>query len=131
MKLFANVAPDWENPRALPLHTALSSWRSEVEALFSVRLLDGFWQFSFFDKPDDVPEKWLVEDLDCCAPIIVPGNWQLQGYDKPIYTNVKYPFPVNPPKVPVDNPTGCYSLNFDLPDEWLGIGRTSIIFKGQ
>ena len=138
--LCQRVPPDWENPSCfainrLPAHCALSSWRSEVAARrdltsSTVRLLDGFWQFSFFDKPDEVPEKWLVEDLDCCAPIIVPGNWQLQGYDKPIYTNVKYPFPVNPPKVPLDNPTGCYSLNFDLPDEWLGIGRTSIIFNG-
>lgn len=51
-------------------------------------------------------------------PIQVPSNWMLHGYDKPIYTNVKYPFPVNPPLVPEQNPTGCYQLKFSLPSVW-------------
>lgn len=47
-----------------------------------------------------------------------------QGYDVPIYTNIQYPFPVTPPKVPSANPTGCYRLNFSLPDSW-GSGTPS------
>lgn len=50
----------------------------------------------------------------------VPSNWQMHGFDRPIYTNVVYPFPLNPPKVPEDNPTGCYRTYFFLPKEWEG-----------
>ncbi|CAM9737032.1 unnamed protein product, partial [Ectocarpus fasciculatus] len=59
----------------------------------------------------------------------VPSCWQMQGYDVPIYTNIQYPFPVNPPTVPSDNPTGCYRLEFSLPDAWgtpSGGGRTAV-----
>jgi beta-galactosidase len=52
------------------------------------------------------------------------------GFDTPIYTNVTYPIPVNPPFVPQENPTGCYSLTFDVDDAWLQRGQTRIIFDG-
>jgi beta-galactosidase len=45
----------------------------------------------------------------------------MHGYDRPIYTNVIYPFPVDPPHVPDDNPTGCYRTYFDIPEEWQGM----------
>ncbi len=48
----------------------------------------------------------------------------------PIYTNVTYPIPVNPPYVPAQNPTGCYSLTFYIDDIWLDEGQTRIIFDG-
>jgi beta-galactosidase/beta-glucuronidase len=51
----------------------------------------------------------------------VPSNWQMHGFDIPIYTNIVYPFPLNPPKVPEENPTGCYRKNFKLPGSWKGI----------
>ena len=55
--------------------------------------------------------------------IEVPGNWETQGHGTPIYTNFKYPWPVEPPFVPAANPTGCYRRTFDLdqldlPAEW-------------
>lgn len=50
----------------------------------------------------------------------VPSNWQMHGFDRPIYTNVIYPFPLDPPHVPDDNPTGCYRTYFQLPKEWEG-----------
>jgi beta-galactosidase len=46
--------------------------------------------------------------------ILVPGNWETQGHGTPVYTNFKYPFEVNPPFVPKDNPTGCYRLSFNI-----------------
>lgn len=49
--------------------------------------------------------------------ICVPGNWETQGHGQPVYTNFKYPFDVNPPFVPSDNPTGCYRLHFNIPLE--------------
>lgn len=61
--------------------------------------------------------------------IEVPGNWTVQGYDKPHYTNVKMPFENLPPRVPEDNPTGVYSRTFDLPAEWKE-RRTVIHFGG-
>lgn len=51
----------------------------------------------------------------------VPSNWQMHGFDRPIYTNVVYPFPLDPPFVPVDNPTGCYRTYFHIPKEWKGM----------
>ncbi|CAM9900814.1 unnamed protein product, partial [Ectocarpus sp. 13 AM-2016] len=54
----------------------------------------------------------------CWRDTPVPSCWQMQGYDVPIYTNIQYPFPVKPPTVPSDNPTGCYRLEFSLPDAW-------------
>ena len=53
----------------------------------------------------------------------VPSNWTCSGFDRPIYTNVKYPFPCRPPFVPTDNPTGVYRRVFTLPQSW-GEGRS-------
>ena len=51
----------------------------------------------------------------------VPGNWEVEGFGVPIYTNVTYPYPMNPPYIPHDdNPTGCYRHTFSLPSEWNG-----------
>ncbi|MDL5385184.1 beta-galactosidase [Aeromonas hydrophila] len=139
---------DWQTQaitavNRLPAHTPLFSWRSEAAARDDLAspsrtLLDGEWRFSFFAAPELVPEHWLVEDLpDACA-IKVPGNWQLDAAypglrpatDVPIYTNIKYPFPCDPPRVPAENPTGCYSREFSVPADWLASGQTRIIFDG-
>ena len=50
----------------------------------------------------------------------VPSNWEMHGYGQPIYTNTEYPFPVDPPHVPAENPTGCYRTYFDISNEWKG-----------
>ena len=50
--------------------------------------------------------------------IAVPGNWECQGFGIPIYTNFQYPWPVTPPWVPEQNPTGCYRLWFDVPESF-------------
>ena len=79
-----------------------------------VQSLNGIWAFSMaanpakrpkgFEKKDYQPEKW--------SQIEVPSNWELKGFGTPIYTNVQYPFPADPPKIPdQDNPTGCYRKN--------------------
>jgi beta-galactosidase len=93
--------------------------------------LNGTWQFSHFDRPESVPDTWIHSDLAHRVSLEVPGNWQLQGdYDVPIYTNVAYPFEVNPPYVPVKNPTGAYSKNFYVQPEWLDSGRVHMTFEG-
>jgi len=138
--IFRTSTPDWQTPSVsatnrMAAHSPLSSWRGEAGALAnnasqSLISLDGQWQFCLFDRPEEVPESWLRSDLGSAQDITVPGNWQLQGYDYPIYTNVKYPFPCDPPFVPEDNPTGCYSRIFDLPDNWRDNGSVRVVFNG-
>lgn len=131
---------DWENPAVTQLnqlaaHPPFASWRTPEQARSesqstSVRSLNGLWQFSYFSQPEAVPESWITHDLDGADAVPVPSNWQMLGYDAPIYTNVTYPFPVNPPQVPAENATGCYSLTFNVDEASLADGQTRIIFDG-
>ncbi len=59
----------------------------------------------------------------------MPSHWQLHGYGAPAYTNVVYPFPVDPPHVPTENPTGDYRVGFRLPEGW-DAERTVLRFEG-
>lgn len=74
-------------------------------------LLNGTWQFAFFENSDYAGEP---EHFDT---IPVPSCWQMQGYGHPNYTNVNYPFPVDPPYVPNVNPMGLYQRQFTLPED--------------
>lgn len=119
---------DWENPgvlhvNRLPMHTKMTY----DDAPHS---LNGHWQFQYFKNINEVPAAWLDDDFVSTDLIPVPSNWQLAGYDAPIYTNVAYPIPVTPPFVPADNPVGAYTHVFDLPAEWLATGETHITFHG-
>ena len=71
--------------------------------------LNGIWDFSFYSRDfDDFPQHE--------GKIDVPSCWQCRGYEKPYYTNVTYPFPVNPPYVPNENPMGVYKRRFNITD---------------
>lgn len=130
----------WEMPHLthlhrLAAHPPFASWRdpqaARDEAPSPSHLgLNGEWAFSYFPRPEAVPASWLEADLPEAATLAVPANWQLAGYDAPIYTNVQYPIPVNPPFVPAENPTGCYSRHVRVPEAWLAEGQTRIIFDG-
>ena len=130
----------WENPaitqlNRLPSHPPFASWRCSEQAKQDAdspyrRSLNGEWIFHYFTDPGSVPDAWINHDLADSDRLPVPSNWQLWGYDAPIYTNVQYPIPVDPPHVPAHNPTGCYSLTFDCAEEWLAGGQTRIIFDG-
>ena len=123
---------EWEDPRFVernkePAHATLIPYSNEEEALAGgdspwVKSLNGDWKFKLVDRPENAPEGFSAPDFadEQWDTIPVPSNWQLQGYDKPIYTNIKYPFPADPPRVPEENPTGLYRLNFTLPEEWEG-----------
>ncbi len=95
------------------------------------KLLNGMWKFFYSKTPEESPKGFYentydVSEWDC---IRVPSNWQLQGYGHPHYTDLIYPFPVDPPKVPSENPTGCYRRDFFIPDEWEGF-RIIVRFEG-
>ena len=91
------------------------------------RLLNGNWDFAYFERDFDLPED--LQQVSFCHTIPVPGCWQLHGFDKPMYTNVHYPYPVDPPYVPDENPCGVYKTVFTLPESWDG-RDTHIVFEG-
>ncbi len=82
--------------------------------------LNGDWDFSFASKPGDEPKDFYKSKVSGWKKIPVPSNWEMQGYDKPIYKSAVYPFrPVNPPYVPKDyNGVGCYQRSFTVPADW-------------
>jgi beta-galactosidase len=82
--------------------------------------LNGEWGFAFALKPGDEPKDFYKSKVSGWKKITVPSNWEMQGYDKPIYKSAVYPFrPVNPPYVPKDyNGVGCYQKSFIAPVNW-------------
>ncbi|MDT3395992.1 glycoside hydrolase family 2 TIM barrel-domain containing protein [Streptomyces sp. B1866] len=62
--------------------------------------------------------------------LALPAHWVLHGHGRPAYTNVRYPFPVDPPRVPAENPTGDHRRVFDLPDGWPEGGDAVLRFEG-
>lgn len=81
--------------------------REESESL---ELLNGDWNFRYFDSILDLEDDFLQVESEKTIP--VPSNWQLYGYDKPQYTNVAYPIVFDPPFVPDDDPVGIYSRDY-------------------
>ena len=79
--------------------------------------LNGEWDFAFALKPSEAPVDFYKGKVSGWKKIPVPSNWEMQGYDKPIYKSAVYPFrPVNPPFVPKDyNGVGCYQRSFTIP----------------
>lgn len=82
--------------------------------------LNGDWDFAFALKPGDEPQDFYKSKTIGWKKIPVPSNWEMKGYDKPIYKSAVYPFrPVNPPYVPKDyNGVGCYQKIFTIPADW-------------
>ena len=77
------------------------------------RLLNGEWSFRFYDSVEDVPADIATLPLDGAVPMSVPSVWQNYGFEHHHYTNVRYPFPFDPPYVPRENPCGVYRRAFD------------------
>ncbi len=86
--------------------------------------LNGTWKFHYSRNNDLFPQDFHKKNYNVkkWSQIAVPGSWELQGFDAPIYTDVDYPFPANPPFVPADyNPVGAYVHDFTVPKEWQGM----------
>jgi beta-galactosidase len=134
---------DWQNPvvfqrNRVNAHSPHNGFKSLEDALHNVnaqkRSLNGEWDFRLFDAPQCVTESLIEKAIPNTESALwqriqVPSNWQLQGYDKPIYCNVKYPFAVNPPMVPSENPTGCYRTTFSMTKAGIA-KRNHIVFEG-
>ncbi len=96
--------------------------------------LSGEWDFRFYPSVNDV-EDFLSPDFDRAGmeTLAVPKNWQYElgrGYDTPEYHNVNYPFPVDPPHVPDDNPAGLYIRDFYLSHEQMDAKTVYLNFEG-
>lgn len=94
--------------------------------------LNGRWRFHWVPKPADKPEGFEKAGFDDKEwdEIQVPGCWETQGFGIPIYTNIAYPYPADPPHIPHDfNPVGSYRTTFEVPEGWSG-RRTTIVFHG-
>jgi beta-galactosidase len=134
------AAPEWENPAITdvgtePPRAAFIPCPDDASAIASltegtspcVLSLDGEWKFLWRPDPASVDPGFASPETDDTAwdDLPVPSNWQVYGrnhgrsYDPPVFSNIQYPFPADPPRVPAgDNPTGLYRRTFDLPDDW-------------
>ena len=127
--------PDWENPDVnsrnrepigctrMPFPDAEAARTQPREASPWFQSLDGNWKFHWVPKPADKPSGFQDPSFDVSGwkEIPVPSCWELEGYGIPIYTNVKYPFPADPPNLPKDdNPVGSYRRTFTVPSVWAG-----------
>ncbi|ASZ13578.1 DUF4981 domain-containing protein [Chitinophaga pendula] len=124
--------PDWENPRhtsqgTLPPRAHFIPFASRETALRQtlpspwVQSLDGKWKFNIVSNPSLRPTGFQLPSFNDAAwkEINVPANWQTAGFDSYIFTDVEYPFPPNPPKVPAAfNPVGSYRRSFQVPAHW-------------
>jgi len=132
---------DWETPsqigaHKLAAHSPLFSFSDQSSALedklsWRNRSLNGNWAFRLYERPELVAAELFEGESDLAEfeRIPVPSNWQCEGHDRPIYTNVQYPFEPKPPFVPEDNPTGCYLTDIDIDAQHLN-GQTRIRFDG-
>ena len=80
-------------------------------------LLNGEWDFAYFNCIDEVPDDFITGNTEGFSKIPVPSCWQNHGYDNHQYTNVRYPFPYNPPYVPYENPCGAYVTKFNVEND--------------
>ncbi|MFB7245800.1 glycoside hydrolase family 2 TIM barrel-domain containing protein [Streptomyces populi] len=94
--------------------------------------LNGRWDFRLSPAADTEDDSFAAEGYEPggWAEVQVPGHWVMQGHGSPIYTNHLYPFPVDPPRVPAENPTGDHLRRFDLPPDWPADGGTVLRFDG-
>ncbi|MEI6667635.1 MAG: glycoside hydrolase family 2 TIM barrel-domain containing protein [Acidobacteriota bacterium] len=143
----AQVAPPpaWQDPQTIgvnrePPHATFTIYPDEASALINARSatpfyqsLNGPWKFHWVGRPADRPVSFHAADFDDTAwkTLRVPSDWQLEGYDVPIYTNITYPWgKADPPGIPDDNnPVGSYRRHFTLPASWAG-RRVLVTFEG-
>lgn len=125
--------PDWSNlnvihKNTLPSRASFHIYENEKDALArdisksKTLSLSGTWKFHLTPSPLGQVKEFYNPNFDASnwADIAVPGMWQLQGHGKgPQYTNTNYPWPVDPPNVPLDdNETGHYVRDFEVPKDW-------------
>jgi len=139
---YSQSLPDWEDPQVISVnvekpHANLIPFASEQQALTAsdwrtspyVKLLNGTWKFRWLKHPRLIPSDFFQPTVDdkTWDDLPVPSNWQVVGaregrpYDRPIFTNIKHPFPATPPRITSDtNAVGLYRVRFTVPDNFRG-----------
>jgi len=137
---------EWDDPAVLAVNTerphatmmtypsAELAMRGDRAASPWFRSLNGRWKFRYSPNPASRPVGFERPDFDdkAWSGITVPGNWEMQGFGIPIYSNSRYPFSFDHanPRVPRDdNPVGSYRTAFTVPADWAG-RRISLHFAG-
>lgn len=123
----------WENEELLHIgrRDAHTDFRRHSKSTYSMSL-NGEWKFLYLKAPEYSPEgfeKAVFEEEKSWDTIEVPSCWQMKGYGNMHYTDVWYLFPINPPFVPSENPTGIYRRNIEIADQWEG-RRNVLRFEG-
>ena len=133
--LFAQTVNDWENPDVNGInkerphsYSFLTDKKAENPNILS---LNGIWKFRYSPDPQSRPVDFFQDGFSTekWENILVPGNWELQGFGTPIYTNISYPFKADPPRVMSEprsnftsfkerNPVGSYCTTFIIPENW-------------
>jgi beta-galactosidase len=125
---------DWENPSFFELnkekpHASFMLFNNEKDVITDdysrspyFQSLNGAWKFVYVDKHADRIKDFYRADLNTAKwnTITVPSNWEIEGFGIPIYTNITYPHPKNPPFIGDDNPVGTYRKEFVVPAGWTG-----------
>lgn len=123
---------DWENPSLVDYnkeapHASFFLFNNKKDAVeqnmtksIFYKSLNGNWKFHYSDKAKDRPKNFNEHQSSglTWSTLPVPSNWELHGSGLPIYTNIIYPFPKNPPYVGDDNPVGTYQTSFTVPNNW-------------
>ncbi|WP_417361257.1 glycoside hydrolase family 2 TIM barrel-domain containing protein [Galbibacter sp.] len=141
-------ANPWEDPlvnsiNREPARVTSYSYKNIEDALEGdrsksrIKMLNGQWDFKYSVNLSSAPKNFFKQAVKNWDKIEVPSNWELKGYDIPIYKSAVYPFrPVNPPLVPKDtNGVGSYQRKFEVPKDWdnqivtLHFGAVSSAFK--
>lgn len=137
------LAPYYEDPKTtrvnteddrayyVPFSSAQKASDGTPEHSDRAVLLNGDWKFSYFEGPYELRPEMLARDYDDgkMDSIPVPSVWQMHGYDRHQYTNVAYPFPYDPPFVPLQNPCGLYRTVFRIEKAETGM-RHYLNFEG-
>ncbi|MFK4791229.1 glycoside hydrolase family 2 TIM barrel-domain containing protein [Microbacterium sp. ZW T5_56] len=143
------MMPDTRSPRdAYWESTAPGSGRraARADALSDARVLslNGTWRFRLSPTADGTGPAFIRDDFDDSSwdPMAVPAHWVLEEFtplaggdrrrmlgteEGPLYTNTAYPIPLDPPRIPAENPTGDYRLTFDVPADF---GAAVLRFQG-
>lgn len=125
---------EWENPSIIERnkekpHASFMLFENSTDVIKDdpshspfFQSLNGTWKFVYVDKYADRLKNFYEPGLNDLSwhDIEVPSNWELKGFGIPIYTNIVYPHPRNPPFIGENNPVGTYRKRFTVPKEWSG-----------
>jgi len=137
-------APEWENElvnyvnvlparaHSFPLAKAKDALTADILSTPYVKSLNGKWRYNWCGAPSQRPKGFWKTDFDDARwyQIDVPSCVEMQGFGVPIYTNIEYPHPANPPRTDKSyNPVSSYRTSFTVPEQWRG-RKVHLRFEG-